>query len=57
MRPESHGNDAGSGLGLARHADEFDVSAMNSIKVADHYNGRPTHPMRLLVFTLAASNS
>jgi hypothetical protein len=44
MRPESHGNDASSRLGLARQADELDVSAMNSIEVADHYNSRPTHP-------------
>src|SRR5512133_2662041 len=44
MRPEGYGHDASSWLGLARQMDEFDVSAMNSVEVADHYNSRPTHP-------------
>src|SRR5512133_4266991 len=44
MRPEGYGHDASSWLGLARQVDEFDMSAMKSVEVADHYNSRRNHP-------------
>jgi hypothetical protein len=40
MRPEGHGDEARARLGCPGGTDELDVSSMDSIEVADHYDGR-----------------
>jgi hypothetical protein len=57
MRPERHCNEPGSRLGRSGGADEFDVSSVDPIEVADQYDGRPAHSMRLPVLLVATSNS
>jgi hypothetical protein len=57
VRPKRHRNDTGSRLCVPGDADELDMASMDTIEVADHYNGRSAHPMRLLPVLLATSNS
>jgi hypothetical protein len=57
MRPERHCNEPGSRLDRSGGADELDVSSMDPIEIADHYDGRPAHSMRLPVFLVANVDS
>lgn len=57
MRPKGDGNEAGSRFGRPGSTDELDVSSMDPIEVADHYDGRPAHSMRLTLFLVANADS
>jgi hypothetical protein len=57
VRPKRHRYETSSRLGGLCGADELGVSSVDTIEVADHYNGRSAHPMRLLPVLLATSNS